>query len=94
MDPASGAAGPAGERHRFAILADQGSWAGPRTSLAERAAAARRELLGQLDAVTAILTTPAGLADEGIDPIELARLRTAGLRLAAAADAALSEVRP
>jgi hypothetical protein len=94
-NPASTGPGAAGERHRSAILADSASWSGPRPSLTERAAANRRDLLGHLDALTGVLAAPNGPAEEGIDAGELARIRTAALRLAAAADAALtSEVQP
>lgn len=86
---------PAGERHRFAILADSASWSGPRTSLIERAAENRRALLAQLDELAAAIAAPDGPAGEGIDPGELARIRTAALRLAAAADTALTgQARP
>ncbi len=76
-----------GQRHRFDILADSSSWSGPRTSLTERAAAARRTVLEQLRELTEMLTA-GGAAEEGITAAELAQIRSAALRLAAAADTA------
>lgn len=91
-DPISPAPAPAGdgERHRFAILADSAAWSGPRTSLLERAAANRRDLLAHLDELCTAISAPDGAAGEGIDAGELARIRSAALRLAAAADTALT----
>lgn len=78
---------------RFAILADPAG-IGPQVPLAERAAAARRALLDQLGELTAILAAPDGPTAEGVDVDELARIRSAALRLAAAADAALTGQAP
>lgn len=90
-DPTSpAAAASGGERHRFVILADSAAWSGPRTSLLQRAAANRRDLLAHLDELTAALAAPGGPAGEGIDAGELASIRSAALRLAAAAETALT----
>ena len=74
------------KRHRFDILGDSASW-GRRTSIAEQTAAARRNLLGQLQELTEMLAA-GGAAEEGITAAEIIQIRTAALRLAAAADTA------
>jgi hypothetical protein len=91
-DPTSPAA--RGERHRFAILSDPASAFGSPTPLTERAAANRRDLLDHLDELAAVIAAPGGPAGEGINPRELARTHPAALRLAAAADAALTDQAP
>jgi hypothetical protein len=65
-----------------------------RTSLADRIAAHRRDLLAAVDALAETLSTPGAAAAEGIDTAELDALRAAGLRLAAAADARTRDTDP
>ncbi|GGL17752.1 hypothetical protein [Mangrovihabitans endophyticus] len=76
--------------NRHEILRDYQSWGG-RTSLAEQAATARRNLLGQLRDLTAVLAA-GGAAEEGITAAELEQIRSAALRLAAAADTATDQL--
>ena len=75
------------DRHRFALLRDPANLG--RSPVQERVAAARRDHLRYLDALTESLSAPGGAAAEGIDAAELARIRASAQRLAEAADAAL-----
>ena len=82
---------PKASTHRLDILADPSTWADgeSRISLVDRVAANRKALLQHLADLTEVIAADGGPAAEGIDPDELARIRTAALRLAAAADTAL-----
>jgi hypothetical protein len=75
--------------HDLSVLADPSAWADGR-SLHDRAAANRKALLRQLAELAEVIAAEGGPAAEGIEPGELARIRSAALHLAAVTDAALT----